>query len=548
MSKVTRTSLLAGLAAGAAAALALAPPMNAQVQSPQLFDTAGSCIACHTGLITPRGEDVSFGSQWRGSMMANSARDPYWQAAVRREVIEHPSAQALIEDECSACHMPMARYSSKVAGHEGQVFAHLPVRNAASPAATLAADGVSCSACHQITSKGLGNRSSFTGGFDVDAATPLGRRTVYGPFVVDGGRAHTMQSASGYAPAQGTHQSSSEMCASCHTLITQAFGPDGKVVGELPEQVPYLEWDHSAYRTTRSCQSCHMPEVEEPMPVTRVLGQPRPNVSRHGFRGGNSFMIRLLNGARDDLGVTALPLELDAAARRNDEHLASETAQVSIHSVVPAGGRLLFDVDVRNLAGHKLPTAYPSRRAWLHVSVRDGRGQPVFESGAVEPSGRITGNDNDNDAARFEPHHTEITTSDQVQIYESVMADSGGAVTTGLLSAVKYVKDNRLLPNGFDKETAPPDVAVHGAALADPDFLASGDRIRYSVPASGEGPLRVEVELLYQTIGFRWAENLRRFDAPEPKRFVALYEQASRSSAVLLARETKVVERAAGGN
>ena len=127
MSNLTRTLPLVALVAGAAAALAMSPRTHAQSPPPQLFDTAGSCIACHTGLLTPRGEDVSFGSQWRGSMMANSARDPYWQAAVRREVIEHPSAQALIEDECSACHMPMARYSSKVAGHEGQVFAHLPV-------------------------------------------------------------------------------------------------------------------------------------------------------------------------------------------------------------------------------------------------------------------------------------------------------------------------------------------------------------------------------------------------------------------------------------
>ena len=541
MSNLTRTLPLVALVAGAAATFALAPPMNAQAQSPQLFDTAGSCIACHTGLLTPRGEDVSFGSQWRGSMMANAARDPYWQAAVRREVIEHPSAQALIEDECSACHMPMARYSSKVAGHEGQVFAHLPVGKGGSPAATLAADGVSCSACHQITAKGLGNRSSFTGGFDVDATTPAGRRTVHGPFVVDGGRAHVMQSASGYVPAQGTHQSSSEICASCHTLITQAFGPDGKVVGELPEQVPYLEWEHSAYRTTRSCQSCHMPEVEEPMAVTRVLGQPRPNVSRHGFRGGNSFMIRLLNGARDDLGVTALPVELDAAAQRNDEHLASETAQLALRNVALADGRLLVDVEVSNLAGHKLPTAYPSRRAWLHVTVRDANGHIAFQSGGVEPSGQISGNDNDADGARFEPHYAEITSADQVQIYESMMADTSGAVTTGLLSAVKYVKDNRLLPRGFDKGTAAPDVAVHGGASTDTDFLAGGDTVRYRVPIAGEGPFRVEVELLYQTIGFRWAENLRRFDAPEPKRFVALYEQASRSSAVLLARDTTVV-------
>ena len=71
-------------------------------------------------------------------------------------------------------------------------------------------------------------------------------------------------------------------------------------------------------------------------------------------------------------------------------------------------GQLAIDVMVRNLTGHKLPTAYPSRRAWLHVTIRDRDGQVIFESGAIEPSGLIRGNDNDADGRRFEPHHTEI--------------------------------------------------------------------------------------------------------------------------------------------
>ena len=42
-----------------------------------------------------------------------------------------------------------------------------------------------------------------------------------------------------------------------------------------------------------------------------------------------------------------------------------------------------MEIAIRNLAGHKLPTAYPSRRVWLHVSVRDPSGGRVFESGAL---------------------------------------------------------------------------------------------------------------------------------------------------------------------
>ena len=62
-----------------------------------LFETSDRCVACHNGLSTPTGEDVSIGVNWRASMMANSSRDPYWQAAVRRETMDHPKAAAAIE-------------------------------------------------------------------------------------------------------------------------------------------------------------------------------------------------------------------------------------------------------------------------------------------------------------------------------------------------------------------------------------------------------------------------------------------------------------------
>ena len=61
--------------------------ISAAAQVPQLFVTAERCMACHNGLVTPAGEDISIGVGWRGSMMANAARDPYWQAAVRRETL-----------------------------------------------------------------------------------------------------------------------------------------------------------------------------------------------------------------------------------------------------------------------------------------------------------------------------------------------------------------------------------------------------------------------------------------------------------------------------
>src|SRR5205085_5097750 len=90
-----------------------------------LFQTSDRCFACHNTLSTATGEDISIGFAWRPTMMANSSRDPYWQAGVRRESIDHAESRPAIEDECSKCHMPMARVQSKFEGKEGEIFSHL---------------------------------------------------------------------------------------------------------------------------------------------------------------------------------------------------------------------------------------------------------------------------------------------------------------------------------------------------------------------------------------------------------------------------------------
>ena len=535
-----------GIVLGALGLLAMRSPGPSAAAQPEssavhaaadLFTTSQSCLACHNGLTTPTGEDVSIGFDWRASMMANSARDPYWQAAVRRETMDHPEAGAAIEDECSKCHMPMARYQANAGGGLGTVFEHLPIGSASTPADLLAADGVSCALCHQITDEGLGTEASLTGNFRIDTERPDGERAVFGPFEIEDNRIRLMQSTTGFRQTEASHIQDSELCATCHTLITHALGPDGEVIGELPEQTPYQEWLASDYRTSQSCQDCHMPEVETPTPISSVLGEEREGLSRHSFRGGNAFMLRMLQRYRTELGVEALPQELELAARDAQEHLEKESARVRIEGARIEAGRLEAEVVIESLAGHKLPTAYPSRRVWLELTVRDAGGAVLFQSGALGPDGQIEGNDNDADPRAYEPHYEAITEAGEVQIYESILVDSTDAVTTGLLHGVRYVKDNRLLPTGFDKAAAGPDIAVHGRAGADADFAAGGDRVRYSVDLAGErGPLTVEVALWYQSIGYRWAENLRPYDAPETRRFVGYYEAMASASGIAMAR------------
>ena len=523
------------------------PAAGFSAQKPAPFVTADRCIACHQGVTASDGTGVSIGHDWRASMMANSARDPYWQAAVRREIMDHPEAAPEIEAQCSRCHMPMASAVAEDEGRQSRVFAHLPAENDGEFAA-LAADGVSCTVCHRVAPDGLGTEASFSGGFVVDRSAPPEGSPVFGPFEPDSGGVGIMRSATGLRPAEGAHVQSSELCATCHTLFTHAARPGGEAGPEFPEQVPYLEWQASAFAGQRSCQDCHMPEVAEDVPVTMVLGRARPQVSRHVFRGGNFFMLRMLDRYRAELGTAALPAEMELAALRTEEHLQSATATLALTGVQvepgdDQGRRLAFAADVRNLAGHKFPTGYPSRRAWLHVLVADGEGRTVFESGALAADGSIAGDDHDEDGAAYEPHHDEIRLPHQVQVYQSVMTDGAGRVTTGLTSAEAWAKDNRLLPQGFDAATAGERAAVRGAARSDDDFGPGGDRVRYSVEIGRfSGPFAVTARLRFQPIGYRWAENLAAYDAMETRRFVRYYREMATASAITVAEATAVVE------
>ena len=303
----------------------------------------------------------------------------------------------------------------------------------------------------------------------------------------------------------------------------------------------FQEWQHSEYskgQNAQSCQSCHMPEVKETTRIASELGDYRDGLHRHLFVGGNAFMVRLLNRYRTELGVEATSDELEATAKATVRQLQEQTATLSIARSELAGGKLNVDVEREEPDGTQIPDRLPLAP---HMAARDrarSRRDARCSSRARSPrTGLIQGNDNDADATKYEPHYDQITSADQVQIYEPIMGDPNNVPTTGLLTATHYLKDNRLLPRGFDKTTADNDIGVFGAALQDANFTGDGDRVRYSVdvPAGG-GPYQVEVELLYQPIGYRWAHNLEKYDAPEPKRFVGYYNAMSSASWVVVAK------------
>lgn len=488
-----------------------------------LFAGAGVCATCHTNMVDQAGQDVSIDRFWRATMMANASRDPYWRATMRTETLLAPHLKAVIEDKCATCHTPLAHFSDQVAGLDA-VLLDQGYLGADHPLHTLALDGVSCTLCHQIEETGLGEIRSFNGGFVIDVERPIGARIIFGPFPVGARNARIMQTASGYIPQMRKHVREAALCATCHTLYTPYTDADGEIVGEFPEQTPYLEWLSSDYRAAVSCQGCHMPKAQGGVVLSTTGGRPQQPFSQHSFVGGNAFMLRILQAFPDDNRVTAAGELFEAAIQRAQDQMANHTASVSIAQTSRTGDLLTADVSIVSSVGHKFPTGFPSRRAWIHLWVTDGSGQVIFESGSIRDDGAIEGNDNDIDPAAFEPHYTTVEQSDQVQIYEAIMGNTEGEVTTTLLRAASYLKDNRLLPAGFVRGNHVVDVAVHGAAAYDADFVGGGDQVQYRIDLSGaQGPFVIHAELLYQAISYRWAQNLAEHPSEAVEFFLDAY-------------------------
>jgi hypothetical protein len=369
-----------------------------------------------------------------------------------------------------------------------------------------------------------------------------------------------MRTSVGYTPAYGPQTNDSALCAICHTLFTPYVDAAGNVVGEFPEQTPYLEWKHSDFGVNadqrydigenkgsgRICQECHMPHSKAGKVTIAKWAPPtvqeRDHFSQHHFVGGNLFMLNVLQDNSTELGLTASTAKLEDTKQRTLRQLRSDSASLSIIDAQVRGKELAVTVQVQNLVGHKLPTGFPSRNLWLHLTVLDVNDQVVFESGKPLSDGRISGNNADEQEKSFEPHYEEITTPDQVQIYETIMANTDGAVTYTLLRAASYLKDNRLLPKGFDKNTAGAEIGVYGRATGDDNFIGGTDQVTYKVALGNHSrPFRIRIGLLYHTISYNFMQDLRQdAELPLVSRFDRYYSEADKTPVTVTAVQAEI--------
>lgn len=334
------------------------------------------------------------------------------------------------------------------------------------------------------------------------------------------------------------------------------------------EQATYLEWLNSAYENesdpaklgARTCQDCHMDRglndrrhgidlaqirgriaaVQDPTypDAENLADRERLDVRfresgyrRHNFAGLNVFLMELFRQGDDVLGVrktdfmTGSKEGLANAAADMARRAGEETADVAVTASPDGPDRLTARVTVRNKTGHRFPTGVGFRRAFLELLVVEtgAAERVVWASGRTNDLGVLLGADGRPLPTEFfgpdaktgrpccQPHHREITSPDQVQVYEILLQNARGEFTTSFVHGHHVVKDNRLLPRGW--KPGGPGGGLAGGFLAatrpdaetarDPRYAdgSGSDEVTYRIalpPGLDPGRLRVRATLYYQ--------------------------------------------------
>ncbi|MEL7220313.1 MAG: hypothetical protein AAGJ93_03275, partial [Bacteroidota bacterium] len=408
--------------------------------------------------------------------------------------------------------------------HQGQEYYTM----AEMMADSIALDGVSCLACHQQSEENLGNLNSGNINFETD-------RVAYGPF--ESPLSSPMLNATQYEPVYSEHISDAGICAGCHTLVTETLDLNGNYTGNtFVEQATYHEWLNSEYATTAvSCQTCHMPELSKGEFYLAAGSEtpPRFKFYLHELAGANVNMLKLMKENADVLDISATPLDFDEVISATEDMLRFQTLNTELTALERTPDTAFLAVRLTNKAGHKFPSGYPARRAFVRLLVTTVSGDTLFHSGNWDENYEVIGHDPD-----YERHYATVRAEDQVQIYEQVLADVSGAVTTVLTHADYSLKDNRIPPKGFRKDHTVYDTTlIAGNALLDTDFNenemgegSGADIIYYHIPTQGYyDELFVSMGVYYQSMPPKWMAPMFSEQTPEIDFFRELFDEADRT-------------------
>ncbi|MEM6994030.1 MAG: multiheme c-type cytochrome [Myxococcota bacterium] len=412
------------LAPGLASA---APTQPNELQNPLV--RADQCEYCHSYNNAPELADDPLYAPfftWRGSMMANAARDPVFWAAV---AVASQDAEDPAETEaCIRCHSPRAFLEGR-----GDAIAQADL---------LPEDlaGVECEVCHRMEADAPPGNAHMTID-DVLVGANVPRR---GPWSYPEG---------GPIPAP-PHEviadefvGSSELCGTCHDVTTdrERVDEDGVGLGALfNEQRTYSEWANSEFAVAgadfASCQDCHMPAVQDMAGCRDHIMEGHAHAEggrRHDLLGANRFVIELL---ADDAPILQSVAFEHTLSLLDDFVQSAASLEVQAPESVNLGEGLAdLTVTVTNETGHKLPTGYSEGRVmWLEV-IATHDGEEIGSSGVWDQTeGRMTDDP-------------------QLRQYRAVAVEHSSGETFHLLRNNFWVEDTRIPPRGLvpDFETDP---------------------------------------------------------------------------------------------
>ncbi len=491
------------------------------------FQPSSICSGCHTydfneyAYVDSEGNDVNLHDDWRSSMMANSAKDPFWRAKVSHEVLVNPAHKEDIETACTKCHAPLGHYNALFEGK-----AHYTMDDLL--ADTIGLDGISCTACHQMSAEGIGQ--TFNGNITYDT---LGN--IYGPF--ENVFAPPMQAFFGATPQFGAHINDAGLCASCHTLIVETLDLDGNPTGNsYVEQATYHEWVNSKYEVEHvTCQECHLPRIEDEIVIATGYSflQGKSPFGLHELAGANTMMLKLMRDNREVLDIDATAEHFDSTLAATYRMLQQKSLDIQFEMEKVDEDTAFFHLTLTNKAGHKFPSGYPSRRAFVEFVVTYESGDTLFHSGKMDDEYALSDLD-----PEYEPHYDVVTEEHQVQVYELVNGDIEGNFSTVLERGYSALKDNRLVPQGFKRSHYTYDtVKIVGNAATDLNFGAEttdgsdgSDRIEYRVHLDGYvGNVDVVARIYYQSLPPRWMAEMFSASTPQIAFFKDMYDAADRS-------------------
>jgi hypothetical protein len=467
-----------------------------------------SCAACH-GYYD---EQVAPYDLWQASMMAQSARDPIFHAALA--IAEQDADFA--GDMCLRCHTPAAWLA-------GRAF---PTDGSGLDNNLDDFDGINCHFCHRLVDPIAASENPIE---DVNIlaalSDPPGDDAHTGQYVVDPEdlRRGPFDLGSGFGFhewRQSPYHQDAQLCATCHdvsnpVLIKRDTGVGYKIDtlnqehstqrrdDYFPLERTFSEWMNSVYAVApietngrfggqktavQTCQDCHMPDADDTACLPG-MGQQRPDMPLHHFNGANSWVLKAVRATYPDFETGLDDTLVNNALARNVAMLQS-AADLS-GSVL--NGELV--VRVVNQTGHKLPTGYgEGRRMWLHVVFRDAGNNIVAEHG------------------HYDAPTADLATSG-TRVYEVEHGlDGHMSAQTGLpvgpsfhfVLNNKIFKDNRIPARGFARDVyAAAGAPVVGAHYSDQQYW---DDVAFTLPA---GAVTAEVELLHQTTSKEYIEFLR---------------------------------------